>query len=59
MRSFSPATDLQTKQLVWSLFKNGEQVKTKDEPEVKSSAFYATAFAESYADDVKPFVLPA
>ncbi len=53
MRTFHPAMNLQTKQMVWSLFKNGEQVKTKEEPEVHTSAFYAGMFADAYANDVQ------
>jgi hypothetical protein len=59
MRTFHPAINLRTRQLVWSLHKNGTQVKTNEEPEVQSSAFYATLFADAYIDDVKPFSLPA
>lgn len=38
METYSPACDLQTKQFVWSLFKNGFQAKFKNEPIVASAA---------------------
>ena len=53
MRSFIPATDIETKQIVWSCFKNGEQLKHNDEPQVHDSVFLASCFADRYSDDVK------
>ena len=53
MRTFSPATDLETKQIVWSCFKNNQQLMYKDSPQVHDSAFLSGAFADRYADDVK------
>ena len=54
MRSFSPASDLETKKTVWSCFKNHQQMmSSNNEPQVHDSVFLAGCFADRYADDVK------
>jgi hypothetical protein len=53
-RSFCPATDLQTKTIVWSFLQNGEQLKYNSEPQVHDSVFLSACFRDKYADDVKP-----
>ena len=53
MRTFSPASDLETKQIVWSCFNSGEQLMYKDSPHVHDSVFLSGAFADRYVDDVK------
>jgi hypothetical protein len=52
-RTFSPATDLETKQIVWSCFQNGEQLKYNSEPQVHESFFLAACFHDRYVNDVK------
>lgn len=51
--TFSPASDLQTQKLVWSCFKNHQQMKHNDEPQVFNSVYLAGMFANRHADDVK------
>ena len=53
MRTFSPASDLETKQIVWSCFKDNQQLMYKDAPQVHDSVFLSGAFADRYVDDVK------
>jgi hypothetical protein len=53
MRSYSPACDLETKQLVWSCFMFGKQLEGKGKIQVHSSVFLAGTFARRYDDEVK------
>jgi len=51
--SFFIASDIETKQFIWSCFKDGKQVMSSDQPQVQSSSFIASSFSVCYADDVK------
>jgi hypothetical protein len=53
MRTFSPASDLETKQIVWSCFKFGKQLVYKDNAQVHDSVFLSGCFARRYDEDVK------
>ena len=53
MRTFSPASDLETKQIVWSCFKFGKQLAYKDNAQVHDSVFLSGCFARRYDEDVK------
>lgn len=49
METYSPACDLQTKQYVWSLFKNGSQAVFKGEPIVATAARISNYYSVKYA----------
>jgi hypothetical protein len=51
MRTFSPAMNIQTRQVVWSCFKNGVQLMHNDEPQVHDSVFISAAFRDRYVHD--------
>ena len=54
MRTFSPASDLQTRQIVWALLKNGSPVCAKGEPGILTAVEIAGFFFRKYGKDLKP-----
>jgi hypothetical protein len=48
-RSFCPASDLETRQTVWSCFNNCQQMNQNNHPVVLSAAAIANHFATRYA----------
>jgi hypothetical protein len=54
MRTFSPASDLQTRQTVWALLKNGSPVCAKGEPGILTAVEIAGFFFRKYGEDLKP-----
>ena len=54
MRTFSPASDLQTRQTVWALLKNGSPVCAKGEPGILTAVEIAGFFFRKYGKDPKP-----
>jgi hypothetical protein len=54
MRTFSPASDLQTRQTVWALLKNGSPVCAKGEPGTLTAVEIAGFFFRKYGEDLKP-----
>ena len=54
MRSFSPCCNIETQEMMWSCFKNHQQMmSSNNEPQVFNSVFLATQFAIGFQDDVK------
>lgn len=53
MQSYSPASDIETKQIVWSCFKFNQQLMHNEMPQVHDSVFLSGCFAERYAEEVK------
>ena len=53
MRSYSPASDIETKQIVWSCFKFNQQLMHNETPQVHDSVFLSGCFADRYSDEVK------
>lgn len=47
MRSFSPCSDLQTRQVIWAMYSNGQYLG------FSSASLIANQYAKKYADDVK------
>ncbi len=54
MRTFSPASDLQTRQTVWAMLKNGSPVCAKGEPGTLTAVEIAGFFFRKYGEDLKP-----
>lgn len=48
-RTFSPASDLETKQIVWSCFQGSKQMKIDSEPQVVDSVTLSGAYANRYS----------
>jgi hypothetical protein len=54
MRTFSPASDIATRQTVWAALKNGEPVKVRNEPGVLSAVEIAGFYFKKYGQAMKP-----
>lgn len=54
MRTFSPASDLQTRQIVWAAFKNGVPVYSNGEPGTLSAVEIAGFYFRKYGEPLKP-----
>jgi hypothetical protein len=52
-RTFSVCSDLQTKQLAWASYKNGELKCHNGQPIILQSYEIAAVFRDHYAGDVK------
>ena len=57
MRTFSPATDLQTRQTVWALLKNGSPVCAKGEPGILTAVEISAHYFKKYGEPLKPLDL--
>lgn len=54
MQTFSPATDLRTRQLVWAYLKNGSPVCAKGEPGILTAVEIAGFYFKKYGEPLKP-----
>ena len=57
MRTFSPATDLNTRQLVWAYLKNGSPVCAKGEPGILTAVEIAGFYFKKYGEPLKPLAV--
>lgn len=57
MRTFSPACDLQSRQIVWALFKDGSPVCAKGEPGILTAVEIAGFYFRKYGQPLKPLAV--
>ena len=57
MRTFSPASDLHTRQTVWALLKNGSPVCAKGEPGILTAVEISAHYFKKYGEPLKPLDL--
>lgn len=54
MRTFSPASDLHTRQMVWATLRNGEPVNVRNEPGILTAVEIAGFYFKKYGEPLKP-----
>ena len=52
-RSFRPCSDLQTKELLWAMYKNDQILSYQGEPTLFKSYELSGFYRDKYADNVK------
>ena len=57
MRTFSPACDLQSRQLVWALLKNGSPVLQQGQPGILTAVEIAGFYFRKYGQPLKPLAV--